>query len=111
MTATFPNYRTIPARLTIGALCVTVGAAGPLPGCASFGIEDAAAYVSVADKVLRGVARADESARVTAARRRCGEIEKAAAAAEDAETAASLLRDLAAAQHDLADALDEHAAP
>ncbi len=107
MINTLHGSRAIPVRATIAALFVAVGAAGPLPGCAAFGAEDAAAFVSVADRVLRGVARANESARVTAARKRCGEIEQAAALSEDAETAATLLRELAEAQKELADALDD----
>lgn len=103
-------HRSALARLVLGTACVVLGAAGPLQGCKSIGASDVALYMSTADRVVRAVAKASESAKVTAARERCNTIEAAAAAAEDASTAAALLRELAAAQKDLADAIEADAA-
>lgn len=93
-------------NLSLGAV---FGAACAFVGCASFGMEDVPAYVSVASRVVGAVAGASHGLRVTEARRRCGEIEQAAATARDVETAATLLRELADAQKDLADALEDEA--
>jgi len=91
----------------VGATLVLAGTAGPLPGCASMGLgaEDVPAILSVAETVLR-VTR-EESARVKAARQRCKELEHQAGKVTDAEAAADVLRALAVAQTELADALSE----
>lgn len=96
------RFRNLSLGAVFGAMCAFVG-------CASFGMEDVPAYVSVASRVVGAVASAEQSRRVTEAQRRCGEIEQAAATARDVETAAVLLRELAEAQKELADALEDGA--
>lgn len=91
------------------SLIAALGAASYVAGCASLGMGDVPAYVSVASRVVGAVASAEKSRRVTEAQRRCGELEQAAADARNVEAAAVLLRDLAEAQKELADALEEHA--
>lgn len=99
------SYRAMVLTYLTGATLVLAGAAGPLPGCASLGAEDVPGILSVAETVLR-VAK-DESERVRTARERCKALEHEAGKATDAERAADILRALAAAQTELADALSE----
>ena len=99
------SYRAMVLTYLTGATLVLAGAAGPLPGCASLGAEDVPGILSVAETVLR-VTR-EESARVKAARQRCKELEHQAGKVTDAEAAADVLRALAVAQTELADALSE----
>lgn len=106
---TFSRVRKLFLSALAGPVCLFGGCGMIGAGCASFGMEDVPAYVSVASRVVGAVASAEQSRRVTEAQRRCGEIEQAAATARDVETAAVLLRELAEAQKELADALEEHA--
>ena len=107
-TAVSPTtHRATMITYLVGATLILAGAAGPLPGCASMGLgaEDVPGILSVAETVLR-VAK-DESERVRTARERCKALEHEAGKATDAERAADILRALAAAQTELADALSE----
>ncbi|MFO0588847.1 MAG: hypothetical protein U0441_14955 [Polyangiaceae bacterium] len=94
-----------------GSALVLVGTAGPLPGCASMGIsaEDAVTVLSVADIAVRTAK--EESERVKAARARCKDLETKACDVTSKEDAADVLRALAEAQRELADALSEEPAP
>lgn len=106
--ATAPaSHRSTMLTYLVGSALILAGTAVPLPGCASLGLgaEDVPAILSVAETVLR-VTR-EESARVKAARQRCKELEHEAGKATDAERAADILRALASANTELADALSE----
>ena len=90
----------------LGAVLTVAGATTLGTGCSPF-LEDAPVYMTTAARVVAAVAAAERSRRVTEAELRCGRLEEEVALARDVEAAARLLRELAEAQKELADAIEE----
>lgn len=100
----FPvRERGFPYRLAVAFLCIVAGLSmTQTAGCKHMGLREAQTYLGSVSGIVDALATAEQHERITAASARCAGLAEEARSAPDAATAAQLMRDLAAAQADLA---------